>query len=313
MTDHAKALAPCPFCGSAPIPTGHPALDGGHTGMIYCANCGACGPEPMPRSTPELAEADASEAWNRRAAPSLTVGDEPEDEKGLALWQLIYGAIAHEPLPLKVGQIEAAAKRVEDMLRRRAALAPAAQAEPVAWQCRFVSEGADGWRKCSREHHELVQANPGVWPGYETRAVYADSCPPTARTQPGVWQPIETAPRDGSEVLLHEIYERLPVVGWWCEAKKRWFASTEVYDTDGDACVIDHLCTDGVTHWMPLPAAPSNPPAQGKSLTEEQIVNDGLMMCPASKLDNCADAFEAGVKFAERAHGIGQAGKGSEG
>lgn len=56
--------------------------------------------------------------------PSLTVGD----ERGLALWQLIYGAIAHEPLPLKVGQIERAAKRVEDMLKRRAA----AQAEPVA-------------------------------------------------------------------------------------------------------------------------------------------------------------------------------------
>lgn len=55
---------------------------------------------------------------------SLTVGD----ERGLALWQLIYGAIAHEPLPLKVGQIERAAKRVEDMLKRRAA----AQAEPVA-------------------------------------------------------------------------------------------------------------------------------------------------------------------------------------
>lgn len=39
-------------------------------------------------------------------------------------------------------------------------------------------------------------------------------------------------------------------------------------------------------------------------LTEEQIVHDGLMMCPTKLLDNCADAFEAGVKFAELAHGI---------
>lgn len=39
-------------------------------------------------------------------------------------------------------------------------------------------------------------------------------------------------------------------------------------------------------------------------LTDEQIVNDGLMMCSTKALDNCADAFEAGVKFAERAHGI---------
>ncbi|RTL37150.1 MAG: hypothetical protein EKK53_21510 [Burkholderiales bacterium] len=69
--------------------------------------------------------ADDLAAWEAfKRSPSLTVGD----ERGLALWQLIYGAIAHEPLPLKVGQIERAAKRVEDMLKRRAA----AQAEPVA-------------------------------------------------------------------------------------------------------------------------------------------------------------------------------------
>lgn len=136
-----------------------------------------------------------------------------------------------------------------------------AQSEPVAWQCRFVSEGADGWRKCSREHHELVQANPGVWPGYETRAIYAVSTPPASEMRAGAWQPIETAPRDGSDVLLFEVYERLPVIGWWCEKKKRWYATTEVYDTDGDACVIDKLCTEGVTHWMPLPAAPVQSPA----------------------------------------------------
>lgn len=79
-----------------------------------------------------------------------------------------------------------------------------------------------------------------------------------AAPEPNVptWQPIETAPRDGSEVLLHEIYERLPVIGWWSEKRKRWYASTEVYDTDGDATVIDKLYTEGVTHWMPLPAPP---------------------------------------------------------
>lgn len=81
------------------------------------------------------------EAWTwskaleaQLATPSLTVGDEPEDERGLALWQLIYGAIAHEPLPLKVAQIEAAAKRVEDMLKRRAASKPAAQGVAHAWR-----------------------------------------------------------------------------------------------------------------------------------------------------------------------------------
>lgn len=40
-------------------------------------------------------------------------------------------------------------------------------------------------------------------------------------------------------------------------------------------------------------------------LTDAQITVDGLMMTPNSVLENCATAFEAGVRFAERAHGIG--------
>ena len=40
-------------------------------------------------------------------------------------------------------------------------------------------------------------------------------------------------------------------------------------------------------------------------LTDDQITVDGLMMTPNSVLENCATAFEAGVRFAERAHGIG--------
>lgn len=39
-------------------------------------------------------------------------------------------------------------------------------------------------------------------------------------------------------------------------------------------------------------------------LTDEQITIDGLMMTPNSVLQNCADAFEAGARFAERHHGI---------
>ena len=53
------------------------------------------------------------------------------------------------------------------------------------------------------------------------------------------------------------------------------------------------------------------PPVR-EPLTDEQIVNDGLMMCPMKLLDSCADAFEAGVKYAERAHGIGAAAGGAK-
>ena len=40
----------------------------------------------------------------------------------------------------------------------------------------------------------------------------------------------------------------------------------------------------------------------------EQDVLGGLMATTNSVLENCADAFEAGVRFAERAHGITQKG-----
>jgi len=72
----------------------------------------------------------------------------------------------------------------------------------------------------------------------------------------GQWRPIETAPRDGSRVLLFEKYEDVPFVGYWW-GNREWVADQTFYNTDGDACVIDIVSQQFVTHWMPLPAAPS--------------------------------------------------------
>lgn len=52
--------------------------------------------------------------------------------------------------------------------------------------------------------------------------------------------------------------------------------------------------------WPSAQAEPQEP------LTDEQIVMDGLMMTPTKTLESCAEAFTAGVRFAERAHGIGK-------
>lgn len=70
------------------------------------------------------------------------------------------------------------------------------------------------------------------------------------------WQPIGTAPKDGSWLMLWERFEDVPFIGRWDRVRFRWVASTAHYNTDGDACVIDTVYSEGVTHWMPLPPPP---------------------------------------------------------
>lgn len=64
---------------------------------------------------------------------------------------------------------------------------------------------------------------------------------------PPSWQAIETAPKDGTEVLLmSKTYKR---VGNWARLRECWS--------------IDALPPVAApTHWMPLPAPPSSPPEE---------------------------------------------------
>lgn len=78
------------------------------------------------------------------------------------------------------------------------------------------------------------------------------------------WQPIETAPRDGTELLLYSLdVVRYPgagdgvVVGWAVRVLggHRWvcdIATTDGYDDD--MWLSNEEITP--THWMPLPAPP---------------------------------------------------------
>jgi hypothetical protein len=52
--------------------------------------------------------------------------------------------------------------------------------EPVAAQCKFDREVKWGW--CEIAHHNLVQAEPQNWPGYQTRLLY--TTPPAAQRKP---------------------------------------------------------------------------------------------------------------------------------
>jgi hypothetical protein len=56
----------------------------------------------------------------------------------------------------------------------------------------------------------------------------------------GGWQPIETAPKDGTWLLLYaRHWGELPTIGMWSQARNCWQD-------------FDHGL-DRPTHWMPLP------------------------------------------------------------
>lgn len=59
-----------------------------------------------------------------------------------------------------------------------------------------------------------------------------------------MWQPIETAPKDGTRVLMHKagVGKYSTFVGWWNCRDESWRD-------------ISHLFRDP-SHWMPLPEPP---------------------------------------------------------
>lgn len=66
------------------------------------------------------------------------------------------------------------------------------------------------------------------------------------------WQPIETAPRDGTSVLLFcpadDCWESYIAQGWY---------ESGIFDRRWYAAVDENPLSPQPTHWMPLP----NPPA----------------------------------------------------
>lgn len=97
------------------------------------------------------------------------------------------------------------------------------------------------------------QPSPSVFRDFDMKPLYAALVAVASQ-----WQPIETAPKDGSLLLLKEKWEDEPFIGQWVNSVygDKWAASRTHYDTDGDACVTDRIYSEAVSHWMPLPPAP---------------------------------------------------------
>lgn len=66
------------------------------------------------------------------------------------------------------------------------------------------------------------------------------------------WQPIESAPKDGTRVLIYQgghVY-----IAWWDE--KDWTGVWVIFDCDDS---FYSLTADHPTHWLPLPDPPETP------------------------------------------------------
>lgn len=117
----------------------------------------------------------------------------------------------------------------------------------------------DGISWCDGNERSLQSAREYGW---KTRTLYAEQPAPVAVVLPDLWQPIETAPKDGTEIILRKGV-RVTAGAWieWTKSEAE-FHSTGAYlgnyeydsgaswsSWDGGFCDDDHP-----THWQPLPA-----------------------------------------------------------
>ena len=93
---------------------------------------------------------------------------------------------------------------------------------------------------------------------------YCAMCGRRSRAPPSFgWQPIETAPKDGTEILLcvPDANRVDPVmnrrfVGWWWDERRPdpgWIATPPYRDGTGDDDLVSQP-----THWMPIDAPPGD-------------------------------------------------------
>ena len=101
---------------------------------------------------------------------------------------------------------------------------------------------------------------------------------------PVAWMPIESAPKDGSAILLYFPHRDLVIRGSWdWQGEGDWESGTQDWcdwNTDEEV-VLQEDPSYAPTHWMPLPPAP------------DHIPEAGITVPPAVPTDGLVDALEA--------------------
>jgi hypothetical protein len=234
MTDQPKPeseLLPCPFCGRA-------ARAGGDDGLWYvlCAgeDCHAAVGEGYDRDAmPDhryYSEDAAVAAWNRRAAVARNA-----PALGFSQWQDKLAFAICEEL---CDQLNAGVNETRELAARTVAstrVTEVLRAHPPAIAAIYSSLDTED---CKRIDREWAKMRGYIIPADGTSTLHQCAHPPGAAG----WQPIETAPKDGSYVL----------VGW-----KGSPAVNRLHFRNGDWRDAGSNIFRTPTDWIPLPAPPS--------------------------------------------------------
>ena len=117
-----------------------------------------------------------------------------------------------------------------------ASVAASAGSEPVAWL--VCTEEGDPEMVFLSQHEAQQYLEDDERP----TPLYLHPSPPEGMV--GEWRPIETAPKDGSEVLVNATGIGLVVV-YWSDDESQWGTG------------LGYLNGEAPTHWMPLPLPPT--------------------------------------------------------
>ena len=96
-------------------------------------------------------------------------------------------------------------------------------------------------------HNYLVAVSAAGWP--EQARIVQEIYQPrlraiAARLEAEEWRPIETAPKDGRDVMLWDSDLKQAIKAEWCDMADEWVPSDDGYLE--------------LTHWRPLPAPPAD-------------------------------------------------------
>lgn len=233
-------LKPCPFCGGKPFIQPNGRLGYKYWEVVCDSECDFTGPA---RDTEE----EAAAAWNRRSSAALSIEQtQPVQVKALE-WR--------REAPYHVARVFGGLYAVE------------------AWDGGVTLSGIPG----RRDFKDIEAAKAAAQQDYETRILSALVNAEADADVVERWQPIDTAPRDGTPVDLWGVNHLHPRKTGRRATDVTWGRVRDWLGNERDDWQHGQGDDFEPTHWCPVPAAPlsSLRPAEVGSATKSKGQSNG--------------------------------------